>query len=97
MNLFLRRSDSDDENSATDMEGDGDSEPPPVHICHCDDNSPIVSSSMAVGTVDEGTNVVSIVPYSSLPSVDTQDKQEEYVLSLIFILTSKKLHECLPW
>ena len=97
MNLFLHRSDSDDGNSVTDTEGDGDSEPPPVHICHCDDNSPIISLSTAVGTVDEGTNVVSIVPYSSSPSVDTQDEQEECVLSLIFILTLKKFHECLPW
>ena len=96
MNLLLHRSDSDDQNSATDTEGDGDLEPP-VCICHCDDNSPVISLSTAVGTVDEGTNIVSIVPYLSSPSVDTQDEQEEYVLYLIFILTSRKLHECLLW
>ena len=82
MNLFFRRSDSDDQNSVTDTEGDSESEPP-IHICHCDDNSPVVSSSMAAGTLDEGTNILSIVPYSSSPSVDTQDEQEEYVLSLM--------------
>ena len=88
MNFTLHSSHSDNDKSDTDTEGemglnDG--------LCHCDDNSPVVSSSTAAGSHD----VISIVPYSSSP--DNQEEQDEYVCHLIFKRASTQINNDFLW
>ena len=88
MNFTLRSSHSDNDKLDTDTEGemtwnDG--------LCHCDDNSPVVSSSTAAGSHD----VISIVPYSSSP--DNQEEQDEYVSLLILKKASTQINNDFVW